>query len=78
MPPDRLHSSHQAQIHKHLIEDVTCHSRSEEDIQELMIRLVESLDGQVEFLINSFDIRKCLRSWDVHLDHGTRWSRNIL
>jgi len=78
MPANRFHPSYETKIHENFTEDVAGHSCSEEDVEEVMVRLVEPLDGQVELLVNAFDVGECLRAWYVHLDHWSRWARNVL
>lgn len=77
MPTDRFNPSHEAEIHERLVEYVASDGSSEENIEELVVRLVETLDGQIELLVDPFHVCKCLRTRDVHLNHWTRWSRNI-
>ena len=77
MPTDSLDSSHKTQIYKCFVEDIARHSCSKENVEKFMIRLVESFNSQIKFLVNPFDVRKCLCSRDVHLNHWSRWSRNI-
>lgn len=78
VPADCFHTSHKAQVHESFIKDIACDSCSEEDVEKLVIRLVESFHCQIEIFIDSFDVCKCLRSRDVHLNHWTRRSRNVL
>lgn len=78
VPTNRFDPRHKTEIHEVLIEDVAGDSGSKEDIKELMVRLVESLHSHVKVLVNAFDVRKCLGSGDVHLNHRTRRSRDVL
>lgn len=77
MPTYSFNPSHETEIHESFVEDVAGDGSPEENVKELVVRLVEALDGQIKLLIDPFHVRKCLSSRDVHLDHWTRWSRNI-
>lgn len=77
MPADSFNSSHETEIHERLVEDVASDCSSEENVEELVVRLVEPLHGHVKLLVDPFHVGECLRSRDVHLNHWTRRSRNI-
>lgn len=78
VPSNSFNSSHETQIYERFIEDVARHSCSKENIEELVVRLIEPLDSQIEFLVDPFDVRECLRAWYVHLNHGSRWAWDVL
>lgn len=44
MPTNSLDPSHETQVYERFIEDAARHSRSKENVEELMIGLVEPLD----------------------------------
>lgn len=77
VPTDSFNTRHETQIYKCLAKDVARHSSSKENVEKLMIGFVESFDCHIKFLVNSFDVCKCLGTWDVHLDHWSWWSRNV-
>lgn len=77
MPADSFNASHETEIHERFVEDVASDCGSEENVEKLVIRLVKPLHSHVKLLIDAFHVCKCLRAWDVHLNHGAGRSRNI-
>lgn len=77
MPADSFNASHKTEIHERLVKDVAGDCGSEENVKELVIRLVKPFHSHVKLFIDTFHVRKCLGTRYVHLDHWAGWARNI-